>query len=148
MVLYPNIQAQAQAEIDDVIGNNRLPTIEDRERLPFLSALVTEALRWHTVGPISIPHRVMEDDIHDGYLIPKGAIILPNIWFVPRFLVIRRSDLKQSEWFAGRWLTTLAFIKILWSLNPHGSSRPKVTNRNLTRGKYPLDLGGGISVLT
>ena len=80
MVLYPDIQARAQAEIDDVIGNNRLPTMEDRKRLPFLSALVTEALRWHTVGPIGLPHRVMEDDIHDGYLIPKGALIIPNIW--------------------------------------------------------------------
>ena len=96
MVLYPNIQAQAQAEIDDVIGNDRLPTVEDRERLPFVSALVTEALRWHTVVPTSIPHRVMEDDLHDGYLIPKGALIIPNIWYVPRLLAIHRSDLKQS----------------------------------------------------
>ena len=136
MVLYPDIQAQAQAEIDDVIGNNRLPTMEDRERLPFLSALVTEVLRWHNVGPTGIPHRVIEDDIHDGYLIPKGALIIPNIWYVPRLLVIHRSDLKQlDDPLAGRWLTTLAFIKTLWNLNPQDSSRPNVTNQNLTRGK-------------
>jgi len=83
MVLYPDVQAQAQAEIDAIIGNNRLPTVEDREKLPFLSALAMEVLRWHVVGPIGIPHCVMEDDIHDGYLIPKGASIITNIWYVP-----------------------------------------------------------------
>ena len=83
MVLYPEVQAQAQTEIDKVIGNDRLPTAEDRERLPFLSALAMETHRWHVVGPIAIPHRVMEDDIHNGYLIPKGAVIIPNIWHVP-----------------------------------------------------------------
>jgi len=80
MVLYPDVQAEAQAEIDAIIGNGRLPTVEDRENLPFLSALAMEVLRWHIVGPTGIPHRAMEDDIHDGYLIPKGAVIIPNIW--------------------------------------------------------------------
>jgi len=29
---------------------------------------------------LAVPHRVMQDDIHEGYLIPKGALIIPNIW--------------------------------------------------------------------
>ena len=82
MVLYPDIQAQAQVEIDAIIGNERLPTIDDREKLPYVSALAMEVMRWHVVAPAGVPHRVMEDDIHDGYLIPKGAIILSNIWYV------------------------------------------------------------------
>lgn len=24
----------------------------------------------------------MEDDIHEGYFIPKGSLIIPNIWYV------------------------------------------------------------------
>ena len=82
MVLYPDVQAQAQAEIDAVIGDEKLPTIEDREKLPYVSALVMEVLRWHVVAPISGYHRVMEDDIHDGYFIPKGTIVFPNVWHV------------------------------------------------------------------
>jgi cytochrome P450 len=31
---------------------------------------------------IAVPHRVIEDDIHDGYYIPKGSLIIPNIWLV------------------------------------------------------------------
>ncbi|KAF8635472.1 hypothetical protein AX15_000445 [Amanita polypyramis BW_CC] len=80
MIIYPDVQTKAQAELDAVIGNNRLPTVDDRERLPYVSAVAMEALRWHTVAPTGVPHRVMEDDIHDGYLIPKGSLILTNIW--------------------------------------------------------------------
>ncbi|KAF8348624.1 hypothetical protein F5887DRAFT_951069 [Amanita rubescens] len=46
MVLYPDVQAQAQAETDAVIGDNRLPMVEDHERLPFLSALAMEDMSW------------------------------------------------------------------------------------------------------
>ncbi|OJA16799.1 hypothetical protein AZE42_12174 [Rhizopogon vesiculosus] len=41
-----------------------------------------EVLRWNAVVPTGVPHRVTEDDIHDGYYIPKGSLILPNIWFM------------------------------------------------------------------
>jgi cytochrome P450 len=35
----------------------------------------------------AIPHRITEDDIHDGYLIPKGALVITNIWLVLLFSV-------------------------------------------------------------
>lgn len=97
MILYPDVQAQAQAEIDNVIGNDKLPTVDDRKRLPFVSALAMEALRWHIVAPTGVPHRVMEDDIHDGYLIPEGALIITNIWHVPYSLLIHKSDLNRDD---------------------------------------------------
>ena len=97
MVLFPDIQAQAQAEIDNVIGNDKLPAVDDRKRLPFVSALAMEALRWHIVAPTGVPHRVMEDDIHDGYLIPEGATIITNIWHVPYSLLIQKSDLNRDD---------------------------------------------------
>ena len=34
------------------------------------------------IPALAIPHRVMQDDIHEGYLIPKGALVIPNIWYV------------------------------------------------------------------
>ena len=33
-----------------------------------------------TDGGLAMPYRGMQDDIHGGYLIPKGALIIPNIW--------------------------------------------------------------------
>ncbi|KAK0479598.1 cytochrome P450 [Armillaria novae-zelandiae] len=80
MLLYPEVQAKAHAEIDAVIGDDRLPRFDDRERLPYINALVLEVLRWHTVGPTGIPHRVTEDIVQSGYSVPKGSLVLANIW--------------------------------------------------------------------
>ncbi|KAL4953791.1 cytochrome P450 [Aspergillus filifer] len=80
MTLYPDVQKTAQAEIDTIIGRLRLPTTDDREKLPYINALVKEALRWHPVIPMGIPHRAMADDICSGYRIPKDSVILANLW--------------------------------------------------------------------
>lgn len=82
MMLFPDVQCKAQAEMDILFGMPTLPTAADREKLPYVNALVKEAIRWHSVAPLGIPHRTDEDDIINGFLIPKNAIILPNIWYV------------------------------------------------------------------
>ncbi|KAG1837952.1 cytochrome P450 [Suillus tomentosus] len=82
MTLFPDVQKKAQAEIDAVVGPDRFPTFADRDSLPYTNALVKEILRWHVVTPTGLPHRVTEDDIHDGYYIPKGSLVIPNIWFM------------------------------------------------------------------
>ena len=45
-------QKAAQAEIDVIIGRDRLPTFADRERLPYCEALYLETLRYYTIGPL------------------------------------------------------------------------------------------------
>ncbi|KAH9841049.1 cytochrome P450 [Rhodofomes roseus] len=73
-------QRRAQAELDAVLGFDCLPTLADRERLPYCEALYLEIMRCYTFGPLGLPHVVREDDVHDGYFIPKGSIIIPNNW--------------------------------------------------------------------
>ncbi|KAF9233022.1 cytochrome P450 [Melanogaster broomeanus] len=80
MVLYPEAQRRAQAEIDAVVGNDRLPTFEDRPSMPFLEATLRETLRWHPVAPLGVARQAREADSFDGYHIPKGATVLPNVW--------------------------------------------------------------------
>lgn len=93
MTVYPEVQRKAQEEIDRVIGSERLPGFEDRENLPYIDAIVKEILRWNPVGPMGLPHMTTEDDIYEGYLIPKGAVILANIWSVPsRFITLSHAD--------------------------------------------------------
>ena len=82
MSLYPEVQRKAQEELDSVIGSERLPTFADRERLPYIDAIVKETLRWHTVGPVGLPHAATEDDMYNGYFIPKGSIVIGNAWSV------------------------------------------------------------------
>ncbi|KAJ7460740.1 cytochrome P450 [Mycena latifolia] len=80
MVLYPDVQAKAQREIDSVVGNDRLPGFADKDQLPYITALALEVLRWHSVTPTGVPHRVMEDDVHEGWFLPKGSLVITNIW--------------------------------------------------------------------
>ncbi|KAI0649657.1 cytochrome P450 [Trametes meyenii] len=79
MIRHPEVQGKAQAEIDSVVGPDRLPTYADRERLPYTNAVLSEVLR--TLPPISATLREPEeDDIYDGRLIAKGTVIIENFW--------------------------------------------------------------------
>ncbi|THV04329.1 cytochrome P450 [Dendrothele bispora CBS 962.96] len=80
MVLHPHVFGKAQKEMDRVIGVGKLPTLEDRKRLPYLECVLKEVYRWNPPVPLGLPHRLMQDDVYDGYYIPKGATILANIY--------------------------------------------------------------------
>ncbi|KAI0816964.1 cytochrome P450 [Trametes gibbosa] len=84
MAMHPEAQCKAQAELDAVIGPERLPDFSDQSALPYVSALVKEVMRWHVVGPLSIPRRSVDDDEFRGYFIPKGSVIIPNQWAMSR----------------------------------------------------------------
>ena len=56
MVLYPDVQAKAQAEIDAVIGSTRLPEFDDRPSLPYVEAILREMLRWKPTLPLGTHH--------------------------------------------------------------------------------------------
>ncbi|TFK21463.1 cytochrome P450 [Coprinopsis marcescibilis] len=79
MVCYPQVQRRAQEELDRVLGG-RLPEVKDEPDLPYISAMVKEVLRWRPATPIGIPHLSTSDDIFKGYFIPKGTIVIPNVW--------------------------------------------------------------------
>ncbi|KAG2365409.1 cytochrome P450 [Suillus spraguei] len=86
MVLYPEVQARAQAEIDCVIGEalERLPDWDDRVSMPYVNAVIQETLRWFPVAPLGVPHATVNDDIYEGYYIPKGATVVTNTWSMAR----------------------------------------------------------------
>ncbi|KAK7032333.1 hypothetical protein VNI00_013292 [Paramarasmius palmivorus] len=82
MVSHPEVQARAQAEIDSVVGSERLPDFSDRDKLPYVEAILAETLRWHPTVPLSVPHRCITDDVYNGYYIPAGATIVGNVWSI------------------------------------------------------------------
>ncbi|KAG1887782.1 cytochrome P450 [Suillus subluteus] len=84
MVLYPDVQARARAEIDQAVRHDRMPCLDDRASLPYLDAILREVLRWYPLGPLGIPHATSNDDVYDGYFIPKGAIVIVNQWALSR----------------------------------------------------------------
>ncbi len=52
MILYPEVQKKAQAELDAVIGTERLPRISDRANLPYIRSVIAELLRWASTAPL------------------------------------------------------------------------------------------------
>ena len=84
MALYPEVQKRAQQELDAVVGTERLPDFADRPSLPYINAIVKESLRWHPAAPMGVPHRVLADDEYNGHIIPAGATIFVNMWYVHR----------------------------------------------------------------
>ncbi|KAH8825921.1 cytochrome P450 [Flagelloscypha sp. PMI_526] len=79
MFKFPTVQAQAQRQIDEVIGHERAPETSDLTQLPFVHAVLRETLRWAPRSSIGFAHVAAEDDFYEGYYIAKGTMILPSI---------------------------------------------------------------------
>ncbi|KAF8840877.1 cytochrome P450 [Paxillus ammoniavirescens] len=81
MTIYPEVQRKAQAELDAVVGAERLPRLDDRDSLPYINAICKEVLRWHIVAPLVL--RVSTEDItYNGFMVPKGSHIIGNAWSI------------------------------------------------------------------
>ncbi|EPS99055.1 hypothetical protein FOMPIDRAFT_1050962 [Fomitopsis schrenkii] len=89
MTLHPEVVRRAQDEIDRVIGNARLPDVDDRSSLPYVECVLTEVYRWNPPLYLGVPHRLMTDDEYRHYHIPEGTVIIPNIWCM----------LRNPEWY-------------------------------------------------
>ncbi|KAJ7834049.1 cytochrome P450 [Mycena olivaceomarginata] len=77
LVAFPEVQKKAQAELDRVVGTDRMPRFEDLDQLPYIKAIVNEVHRWRPNAPI-IPHAATAD--YRGYTIPAGATIIENLY--------------------------------------------------------------------
>lgn len=80
MILHPDVQQKAHKLVDSVVGQKRLPTFHDRPSMPYIDAILRECMRWRPVFPLAIMHAAVESDVYEGFYIPKGAIVTPNVW--------------------------------------------------------------------
>nr|AGO03826.1 flavonoid 3`5`-hydroxylase [Billardiera heterophylla] len=84
LIRNPKILAQAQRELDLVVGPNRLVTDLDLKQLTYLQAIVKETFRLHPATPLSLPRIATESCEINGFYIPKGSTLLVNIWAIGR----------------------------------------------------------------
>lgn len=80
MLVFPEVQKKAQEEIDRVVGQARLPTMDDYEELHYIRCCMKEALRWMPTVILGVPHATTKDDTYGNYIIPKGATVINNVW--------------------------------------------------------------------
>ncbi|KAJ7444580.1 cytochrome P450 [Mycena galericulata] len=79
LVAYPDAQKKAHEEIDRVVGEHRMPTLDDLQHLPYIRAMIMEvAHRFRPVLPLLVPHATTAVEEYNGYIIPKGATIFIN----------------------------------------------------------------------
>ncbi|KAF5336271.1 hypothetical protein D9758_016055 [Tetrapyrgos nigripes] len=97
MVQNPEILKKGQRAVDEVVGPNRLPDFSDQGSIPYVDALLKEALRWRPITPLgssyrnllvtstlkpdlAAPHCLTTDDEYQGYHIKKNTIVVGNSW--------------------------------------------------------------------
>ena len=64
------------------MGNDRLPSLDDKPQLHFINAVLHESFRITSFLPMSVPHCALEDVKVKNYTIPKGTIVLPSLFHV------------------------------------------------------------------
>ncbi|TNN46534.1 Cytochrome P450 2J5 [Liparis tanakae] len=79
LIKITDIQDKVQAEIDDVIGQTRLPTMEDRLNMPYTNAVIHETQRMGNIVPLNGPRKAARDTTLGGYFIPKGTSFMPSL---------------------------------------------------------------------
>nr|AUD09127.1 cytochrome P450 family 2 subfamily B [Neotoma stephensi] len=77
LLKYPHVAEKVQKEIDQVIGSHRLPTLDDRNKMPYTDAVIHEIQRFSDLAPIGAPHKVTKDTLFRGYLLPKNTEVYP-----------------------------------------------------------------------
>ncbi|XP_016381651.1 cytochrome P450 2G1-like, partial [Sinocyclocheilus rhinocerous] len=101
LIKHPHIQEQMQREIDQVIGQNRIPTMDDRKSLPFTDAVIHEVQRYLDIVPLNVPHYATRDISFRGYIIPKvrmntysGQLLLS--WRLLDYIVVQWQLLQNA----------------------------------------------------
>ncbi|KLO17820.1 cytochrome P450 [Schizopora paradoxa] len=82
IIHHPEVAKAAQIELDAFIAEEgRLPSLQDRPRLPYIDCILKETFRASSPAPMSIPHVSQNDDEYEGMFIPGGSMIMSNIWY-------------------------------------------------------------------
>ncbi|CAH9100600.1 unnamed protein product [Cuscuta epithymum] len=81
---HQQVLKKAQKEIDDKVGYERLVEESDMVELPYLNCIMKEAMRMYPAGPLAVAHESSEECTVAGYRIPKGTMLLLNLYSIQR----------------------------------------------------------------
>ncbi|KAD1781288.1 hypothetical protein E3N88_42294 [Mikania micrantha] len=126
----PLVLNKAQAEIDSVVGYDRLVNETDLSKLPYLQCIIKETLRMHPTAPLLLPHESSKDCVVGGYNIPRGTMLFVNVWAIQNDPNIWESpDMFVPDRFEGK--ESLTKMKDGLIILPFGSGRRRCPGENL-----------------
>ncbi|GJN09175.1 hypothetical protein PR202_ga27157 [Eleusine coracana subsp. coracana] len=134
VVLHRDVQANVHSELDEVVGRNNPATESATPSLPYLHALLKEALRMHPPGPLlSWRHRAISDTYVDGHLVPAGTTAMVNQWAISRDPEVWDAPLEfQPERFLpGGKAQDVSVLGADGRLVPFGSGRRSCPGKSL-----------------
>ncbi|XP_063920154.1 methyl farnesoate epoxidase-like isoform X2 [Zophobas morio] len=82
MLEFPEIQKKVQEEMDEIVGRNRWPTLQDRLKLKYTEAVLMEIQRRANIPPLGIAHRATRKTNIFQYAVPEDTIILTSLYSV------------------------------------------------------------------
>ncbi|XP_046394815.1 methyl farnesoate epoxidase-like [Ischnura elegans] len=142
MILYPEKQEKVQQELDDVVGRDRLPSLNDRARLPYVEATLNEVFRLSSIIPASLPRTIVSNKEYitlRGYHIPKGSLVAYNIHSLHHDPKIWDSP---EEFIPERFLDKSKKTPIRDVLLPFGAGKRACLGESLARNNFFLFFTG------
>ncbi|CAI9775430.1 unnamed protein product [Fraxinus pennsylvanica] len=136
----PEVLKKAQTEIDNLVGDERLLEESDIINLPYLRCIINETMRMYPPAPLLVPHQSSEECFVGGYRIPRGTMLLVNLWAIQNDPKIWMDPRKfKPERFEGLGGTRDGF-----KLMPYGFGRRGCPGETLASRIVGLALGSVI----
>ncbi|KAF3646647.1 Geraniol 8-hydroxylase [Capsicum annuum] len=135
----PEIMKKAQAELEEIIGKEKLIEEVDVSRLSYLQCIIKETLRMHPPAPLLIPRRMDQDIKLCDYIIPSGSQVLVNVWAIGRDSTLWKNPLVfKPERF---WNSSFDMRGQDFELIPFGAGRRICPGYPLALRMVPVMLG-------
>ncbi|XP_044973538.1 cytochrome P450 71A1-like [Hordeum vulgare subsp. vulgare] len=86
LINHPHEMRKLQDEVREAVGPGASAVVTEEllPRLPYLKAVVKEALRLHPPTPLLLPRETLEDTRLLGYDVPAGTRVLIHAWAIGR----------------------------------------------------------------